>query len=226
MRAAIPLAFPAGMHTFPFMSAYTEKIESGLVEKLATAGYWPARAARLIEDGRFAEAVALCRERLVTDPHTTAGRTLYATSLYKAGQSDEAAEQFFMVLARDPDNLVALKHLGDLTFARGDEATALTYYERIQQLDPECAGLRCDLDPRPAEQTRTITLARPSESSNSRPPARRIPFYTETIGDLYFDQGHPRLAAEVYRTLYEKNANPRLAEKLDRVEQLISRKER
>jgi tetratricopeptide (TPR) repeat protein len=206
------------------MSTPSHHETADLTEHLALAGYWPAQATRLVSEGRYAEAVALCRERLVTDPHTSAGRAIYATALYKAGQTDAASEQFFILLSRDPDNLVALKYLGDMKFAAGDEATAMTYYERIQQLDPHCTGLACELD-RPTEQTKTITLTRPAEKRDSD-TSRKIPFYTETIGDLYLDQGHPRLAAEVYRVLFEKNANPRLAEKLDRVEQLISRKER
>ena len=213
------------MHTLNLMATPPEHPSPGLVERLALAGYWPARASRLVDEGRFAEAVALCRERLVTDPHTLAGRTVYATALYKAGQTDAAAEQFFILLSRDPDSLVALKYLGDMKFADGDELTAMTYYERIQQLDPHGTGLACTLE-RPTEQTMSITLTRPAETKAADSQSRRIPFYTETIGDLYLDQGHPRLAAEVYRTLFEKNASPRLAEKLDRVEQLISRKER
>lgn len=200
--------------------------EPDLTDKLAEAGYWPARAERLLDEGRFADAVALCREQLVTNPHAVAGRTFYGLALYRAEQIEAAAEQFYFLLSRDPDNLVALKYLGDIKFAIGDELGAMTYYHRIQQLDPNGSGIGCDLQPRSNERTRTITLNRPGEDAGKPDRSRTIPFYTETMGDLYLNQGHPRLAAEVYRTIYEENANPRLAEKLGRAEKLISRKER
>jgi tetratricopeptide (TPR) repeat protein len=208
------------------MSLEKNELEPGLTDLLADRGYWPARAARLMDEGRYADAVALCKEQLLTDLHTTAGRAMYGLALYRAEQFESAAEQFYVLLSRDPDHLVALKYLGDIKFAAGDELAALTYYHRIQQLDPYGAGLACDLSPRSGERTRTITLIRPGEESARPERSRTIPFYTETMGDLYLDQGHPRLAAEVYRTIYEHNASPRLAEKLGRAEKLMSRKER
>lgn len=208
------------------MSLEKDELEPGLTDRLADSGYWPARAARLLDEGRFADAVALCREQLVTDPNTTAGRAVYGTALFRAEQYEAAAEQFYVLLSRDPDHLVALKYLGDIKFAANDEVAAMTYYHRIQHLDPHGAGLACDLAPRSGERTRTITLTRPGEESTRGERSRQIPFFTETMGDLYLNQGHPRLAAEVYRTIYEQNANPRLAEKLGRAEKLMSRKER
>lgn len=205
-----------------------ENIEQdpSLVDQLADAGYWPARAARLLEEGRYADAVALCKERLVTDPHTSAGRAIYGMALFRAEQVEPAAEQFYFLLSRDPDNLVALRYLGDIKFAAGDDLAAMTYYHRIQQLDPHGRGLVCDLAPRSVERTRTITLSRPGEETGKPDRHRTIPFYTETMGDLYLNQGHPRLAAEVYRTIYENSASPRVAEKLGRAEKLMSRKDR
>ena len=75
--------------------------------------------------------------------------------------------------------------------------------------------------------TRTITLARGSETrpAPAEAPLREIPFYTETMGDLYMKQGHPRLAAEVFRRLCESGTAPRLGEKLAQAESKIREKE-
>ena len=56
-------------------------------------------------------------------------------------------------------------------------------------------------------------------------PGRDIPFYTETVADLYLAQGYPRLAADVYRNLSSVGQNPRLSEKLARAEEKIKQKE-
>ncbi len=49
--------------------------------------------------------------------------------------------------------------------------------------------------------------------------------YTETVGDLYLQQGFSRLAEEIFSHLQEKNSNPRLAEKLASVREKIKEKE-
>ncbi len=139
-------------------------------------------------------------------------------ALYGAGQTDSAAEQFYRVLSLDPDNLVALKHLGDIKFAGGDETAAMANYARILEIDPHCRGLKSNLRTAEIQTARTITLSHEAEWATRREAGRcsrwKIPFYTETIGELYLSQGHPRLAAEVFRTLNEENQSPRLAQRL------------
>jgi len=201
--------------------------EESLTEKLVAEGYWVARAARCLEQGKYSEAVRLCKEHLDEEPDLTGGRLVYARALHRAGQIESAGEQFYRVLSRDPDNVVALKHLGDIRFSEGDEPSAMASYRRVMEIDPQCRGLKSDIEARPGATTRTITLRRTQEV----PPkvaARRlskIPFYTETMADLYMNQGYPRLAAEVFRRLLESNENPRLNEKLAAAEGKIHRKE-
>lgn len=197
-----------------------------VTDRLASLGYWPARARKLLSQKKYALAAELCREHLDSEPEIVSGRVIYGVALYHAGQTEPAAEQFFSVLSRDPDNLVALKYLGDIKFGSGDEIAAMTYYQRVQAIDPNGRGLQCIIRSKPVEQTRTVTLKRPAELPKPSAPLRNIPFYTETLADLYMAQGYPRLAAEVYRVLHEKNQTPRLAEKLAQAEQSIRQKER
>jgi tetratricopeptide (TPR) repeat protein len=196
--------------------------ENSVVDRLAAGGYWVAQAAKAVQEGRYSAAVRLCKEYLPETPDLVSGHVVYGIALHDAGQMESAAEQFHRVLALDPDNLLALKYLGDLKFAGGEEFAALANYRRILEIDPHCRGLACSLQRRPADTTRTVTLKRPTpEGGPSRTPAplRDIPFYTETIGDLYLVQGYSRMATTVYRKLMEQNTNPRLAEKLARAEE-------
>ena len=78
------------------------------------------------------------------------------------------------------------------------------------------------------ETTRTVTLKRPQEAPGRAAgwhARREVPFFTETMGDLYLAQGYPRMAAEVYRALNGDDQNPRLREKLGRAEEKIKEKE-
>jgi len=199
-----------------------------LVPQLASRGYWPARAAQHLKEKRFSRAVEICRERLPDNPELISGRLILARALYYAGQIDSARRQFYELLARDPDNMVALKYLGDISYADGDETDAMALYGRILEIDPLCRGLCSPINRDNRETTRTITLkSAPERAKPDRRKAqlRHIPFYTETIGDLYLAQGYPRLAAEVFRTISERNPNPRLAEKLAKAEGSITNKD-
>lgn len=189
--------------------------------------YWLAAAARHLAAGKYSAVVELCKEHLAESADLLSGRLLYARALFEAGQTESASEQFYQALALDPDNSVALKYLGDIAYKTGDEFTAFSYYARILELDPNCRGIKSDLKPKTTQTTRTINLVRHEETAAPvTGPLRAIPFYTETMGDLYLKQGHPRLAAEVFRTLNEQTPRPSLLEKLKQAEDKARDKEK
>ncbi|MFH1688464.1 MAG: tetratricopeptide repeat protein [bacterium] len=199
-----------------------------LTQTLAARGYWPARACLALGQGKYSQAVQLCRENQKAGLTVLSGHLICARALYHAGQLEAAQEELQVVLARDPDNLVALKYLGDIRHQQGDLVGSMAHYERILQIDSDSRGLVCSLQDRPQARTRTVSLLRAAETKAApgQQPLREIPFNTETIGDLYLAQGYPRLAAEVFRLVNEKQQSPRLAEKLIRAEQVIKDKER
>ena len=210
------------------MASEPNKQTTTSVESLATKGYWPALAARYLAEGKYSRAVEICRDNLAEKGDLLSARSIYARTLYCAGQPESAAEQFYSILAHDPENLVALKFLGDIKHDSGDTVTALSYYRRVLEIDPNCRGLCSQVKRRPRETTQTITLVRQAEplpaDAKGSSELRRIQFFTETIGDLYLAQGHPRMAAEVFRALSKDNDNPRLAEKLKISENKIEEK--
>ena len=201
---------------------------SEIVDTLAARGYWAALAAGHLTEGRYSRAVELCKEHLSDGPEIISGRLIYARALYHAGQTQSAAEQFYRVLSRDSNNLVALKYLGDIFHALGDQPAAMAHYQRVLDEDPDSRALCCRLTPKQTETTHTVTLRRAGESPSGVLPkrtSREIPFYTETMGDLYMTQGYPRLAADVYRVLNSTGQNPRLTDKLADAEEKIKEKE-
>lgn len=196
--------------------------------RLASSGYWPARAAVFLSEGKYSRAVEICNANLTEQPDLISGRLILAKALLEAGQVESAARQFSQVMARDTDNLVALKYLGDTKFAEGDTAGALALYGRILEIDPDCRGLRSPLKRASTETTRTITLKRvtaPKTTPATAAKQHAIPFLTETIGDLYLQQGHSRLAAQVFQAIAERNPSPRIADKLAEAEHRISEKD-
>lgn len=200
---------------------------SDVAHRLSEQGYWPARAAEYLAEKKYADTVRLCKSRLEQEPELISGRLLYARALYHSGQFEAADEQFHAVLARDPNNIVAIKYLGDIRFKDGEHLAAESYYRRVLEIDPHCGGLVCKVDLQPKETTRTVMLKRTPELTrdSNKGNLRQIPFVTETIGDLYLAQGHTRLAAEVFEQLMAVRPNPRLSEKLDRAKQRVRDKE-
>ncbi len=203
-------------------------VVSDIVNELASRGSRVAQAAKCLEEGRYSKAVEICKEHLSEEPPTLSGRLIYARALYHAGQIDSATEQFYHVVSLDPENLVALKYLGDVLFAKGDEHGAMAYYQRVLSIDPYCRALSSPLARARRETTHTITLRRAEETVpglSAGQLSREIPFYTETVADLYLAQGYPRLAAQVYRNLSTSSQNPRLLEKLNAAEEKSKQKE-
>ncbi|MDZ4723627.1 MAG: hypothetical protein SGI97_06965 [candidate division Zixibacteria bacterium] len=193
---------------------------------LVHSDYWPIHAAKLLEEKKYSGVVQLCKEQLVNEPTLLSGRLIYAKALFYAGQKELASQQFYEVISHDPDNLVALKYLADISFENGDEWTAFANYQRILEIDPDTEGLRSDIRPHKIGTTRTIILNRTSEPVVNKPVSLRpVIFFTETIGDLYMSQGYPRLAAEVYKHLQGTSDNPRLAVKLATAEETIRERE-
>jgi len=201
-----------------------------LRETLVAKGYWPAEAAHFLSEGKYSRVVELCRENIPSQPDLVSTRLIYAQALYHAGQMEVAETEFHHVLSQDPDNVVALMFLGDIKNRQDDQFAAQANYQRILQLDPDCRGVKSERAGATSDRstTRTITLTRKAEASakSPKPPLREIPFYTETVGDLYLAQGHLRMASEVFRTLDRVSHNPKILEKLLKAEKKLGEKDR
>jgi len=200
--------------------------ELSQTDRLADLGYWVAIAARRLKEGKHSEVVRLCGGNLETEETPVSARLIYAQALYRSGQIESATEQFHRVLTIDPENVVALKCLGDMNFTSGDHFAAMANYGRVMEVDPHCRGLKSNIRQHQSRTTRTITLLGRSETrTEPSDTLREIPFFTETIGDLYLAQGYPRLAARVFRRLIESGDSPRIAEKLSLAESKFKEKE-
>lgn len=99
--------------------------------------------------GDFEQAIFICQEFLPQQPGHMSGHIVYGQALFESGRHDEARSVFETALALDPENLIALRHLGDLARAHGDAETARAWYRRVLESDPrndEIAGILASLD--------------------------------------------------------------------------------
>ena len=99
--------------------------------------------------GDFDQAIFICQEFLPQQPGHMSGHIVYGQALFESGRHDEARSVFETALALDPENLIALRHLGDIARAHGDIETAGAWYRRVLESDPrndEIAGILNSLE--------------------------------------------------------------------------------
>ena len=99
--------------------------------------------------GDLAHAIALCRAHLPNQSGHISGHIVLAQALYEARELGDSRQIFEAALDLDPENLIALRYLGDIAREQDQPAMARTWYERVLDADPrndEIAGLLKDLD--------------------------------------------------------------------------------
>ncbi|MGQ0643576.1 MAG: tetratricopeptide repeat protein [Gemmatimonadaceae bacterium] len=86
--------------------------------------------------GDLTQAITLCRTHLPQQPQHVSGHIVLAQALFEAGDTPDARQTFELALDLDPENLIALRFLGDIARAQGDHLTARQWYERVLDADP------------------------------------------------------------------------------------------
>jgi tetratricopeptide (TPR) repeat protein len=86
--------------------------------------------------GDLEQAIQLCRAYLPQQPGHMSGHIVFGQALFESGQLEEAKGVFETALTLDPENLIALRHLGDIALQGGDPATARQWYQRVLDADP------------------------------------------------------------------------------------------
>jgi tetratricopeptide (TPR) repeat protein len=122
--------------------------------------YFAPLANEFRKSGDAEQAVMICEEFLPQQPGHMSGHIVYGQALFDLGRLDDARTVFETALTLDPENLIALRHLGDIARAHGDLELARLWYQRVLEADPrneEVQSLVSSLDasqgaepPRPA----------------------------------------------------------------------------
>ncbi|HEX7223577.1 MAG TPA: tetratricopeptide repeat protein [Candidatus Limnocylindrales bacterium] len=98
--------------------------------------YFAPLANEFRKSGDFEQAILICQEFLPQQPGHMSGHIVYGQALYESERLDDARGVFETALSLDPENLIALRHLGDIASRQGDAPTARRWYERVLEADP------------------------------------------------------------------------------------------
>jgi Flp pilus assembly protein TadD len=101
--------------------------------------------AQLAEECRRAglhqEAVEVCRRGLITHPSYLSARVTLGRALLQLGQLEEAQHELGIVLSGAPQNLAAIRAMGEICRRRGLLAEATMHYRAALTLSPNDPGL-------------------------------------------------------------------------------------
>lgn len=87
------------------------------------------------KSGFLDRSILLCEKHLAEQPDNMNGLVVYGQTLFEAGRQDDAREPFERALKLDPENLIALRQLGDIARLAGDVPTAKGWYDKVLEFD-------------------------------------------------------------------------------------------
>lgn len=94
-------------------------------------------ANELRKSGDYDRAIEICRGQIPHQPGYISGHIVLGQSLYDSGRLEDARQSFETALNLDPENLIALRHLGDIARQHGETDVARGWYRRLLDVDPQ-----------------------------------------------------------------------------------------
>ncbi len=85
--------------------------------------------------GFLDRALLLCEKHLAEQPGNMNGLIVYGQTLFESGRQADARAPFEAALELDPENLIALRHLGDVARLGEDHESARKWYQRVLEFD-------------------------------------------------------------------------------------------
>ncbi len=138
--------------------------------------YFAPLANEYRKGGQPRRAIEICRVHLEQMPGHMSGQIVYGQALYEAGDFAEARQVFERALSLDPENLIALRSLGDMSLQAGNPAEARSWYSRLLDADPK--------------DTSVIALISEIDAaSEAKPVPAQVPGIDTDVGDQQIPAG-------------------------------------
>lgn len=191
-----------------FEERYEQAPESRLFAPLADA---------YRKNGEIDRAIELCEKGLERYPSYASAHVILGKCFYDKGATERARSEFLRVLELDPENMVALKFLGDILVAEGDRTGAAGYYRRLMAIDPTNEEIAAALDElEEGFQVQSIDLG---DGKHVKKADGADELATMTLAGIYAAQGYYNKALKIYQDVIRnepENAQAReMVEKLE-----------
>ena len=152
--------------------------------------YFAPLANEFRKAGDIDQAIMICEEFLPQQPGHMSGHIVYGQALYEAGKMPESRAVFETALGLDPENLIALRHLGDIARNQSDHPAARSWYVRVLDADPRNEEIQALIATVDSERASAEPGATVEEPASIEAPAFEIgldfekelaPFESETV---------------------------------------------
>lgn len=118
--------------------------ESSIIEDESTLALLD-QASRLFDEGKYTEAIALCREFLEKNPQAYQARLNIGDCYKEMGELDKAMAEYTLVLEKSEEDKLtgkkmtakALSSIGDIHLKKGDLEKAQDYFKQSIEISPE-----------------------------------------------------------------------------------------
>jgi tetratricopeptide (TPR) repeat protein len=124
-------------------SARIEELEKKFNEN--PRRYFAPLANEYRKAGDLTQAISICRTYVPQQPGHMSGHIVFGQALFESGELDESRAVFESALLLDPENLIALRHLGDIARSRGEISAARGWYRRVLDADPRNEEMAAEL---------------------------------------------------------------------------------
>src|SRR3954469_8128358 len=157
--------------------------------------YFAPLANEYRKGGQPKRAIEICRTQLAQMPSHMSGLIVFGQALYEASEFNEAREVFERALGLDPENLIALRSLGDMSLQSGDTVAARSWYNRLLDADPKdtsVIALVSEIDASAEAAPIAPPEALPIDSDAGD---QAIPFITDATGAPLESESQPAASA-------------------------------
>jgi len=157
-EAVVWVANHGGMADAPLLHERLRD-ESAFVRQFAEQGLWllwsrsgdpeldrlMARGTEAMQAGRHADAIKIFTGIIEARPECAEGWNRRATVYYLAGEYDKSIADCHEVLKRNPRHFGALSGMGQIYFQLEDWASALGWYRRALEVNPNMLGVEMNI---------------------------------------------------------------------------------
>lgn len=132
-------------------------------------------------------AIALCREHLPSQPGHMSGHIVLGSAYFEKGDIAAAREVFMTSVGLDDENLIALRHLGDIARTMNEFPEARQWYARVLDADPrnsEIERILAELDETSSRADAGIGGSASAEGQTGGQVPGKAAFASEPIVEL------------------------------------------
>ncbi len=177
------------------------------------------------KNGDIDSAIELCEKGLERYPSYASAHVILGKCFYDKGAAERVRSEFLRGIGLDPENMVALKFLGDILVAEGDHESAAQYYQRLLTIDPTNEEVETALgELEEGFRIRQIDLADEKQITKIDGAGELA---TMTLAGIYAAQGYYNKALKIYQDIIRNEPeNTQAREMVEKLEAMMNESEK